>query len=334
MSVTVYYEHGQVVKISPEPNQPYYEVRDIINAATSIVSDGVHYDLTDTDSIYSIEVPEYTYPHDSPNARELDATGYLEYVLRMHAGWLWNAGDYRLSMVCLGKACQLMLYSTIAWRRKDYFRIVEDYLRLGEFGKAKEWKDWIEKYTVSDEDCRQIKFNDTLASCKFLGTDLVEVGDLAGMCETCAKYRNRIYSLSGRNIKFPKFPKDFCFKCGLGISPFVDGVSEPSFNCISYVLHSRRPFKDDRTEKEIENYKKISELLSNMPEDGPSLNHIIYYWIKVAFPDDAPKTVGGFSRMRNSNSKKYQALVEKIERAGCRLPTSLDEVAEWEAANR
>lgn len=328
MSVTVYYEQGQVVKILPEPNKPYYEVRDIINDATSIVSDGVHYDLTDRKSINSIEVPQYTYSHENRHAQDLGTTGYLDYVLRMHAGGLWDAGDYSLSMSCLRKACQLMLHSPIAWSRKDYYRIVEDYMRLGQFKKAKEWADWIEKYTDAPEDLAHIAFARTRESCKFLKTDLVEVGDLSGMCATCAKYRKRIYSLSGKSLKFPKFPKDFHFQCGLGISPFVDGVDEPTFNCKNYVLYSHRPFKDDRTAREIENHEKHLEMLSAQKKQFPDMNHVIYYCFKPIFPDIFPKSVGAFARMRNSNSKKYQELMKIVRDSGYRIPSSLEEAAQ------
>lgn len=86
MPITLYFEHGRVVELFPEPNQSYYDVRDKINAATDIVSDGIKYDLTDKQSIYSIAIPDYTKFRDVPRFKELGPTGYLEYVLRMHAG--------------------------------------------------------------------------------------------------------------------------------------------------------------------------------------------------------------------------------------------------------
>lgn len=45
MGVIVYYEKGQVVKMSPEPETSYYETRGLINEATSIVSDGIPYTI-------------------------------------------------------------------------------------------------------------------------------------------------------------------------------------------------------------------------------------------------------------------------------------------------
>lgn len=332
MPVTVYFEHGRVVRLEPEPNQSYYEVRDTINAATDIVSDGIKYDLNNRQSIYSIAIPDYTKVRDVPHSKVLGVTGHLEYVLRMHAGRLWNAGDYQLSMACLEKSCQLMTYSTIGWERKDFYRVVNYYIELGRFKKAKEWKDWIDAHTEAPEDYADDAFSRTLESCRFLETDLVEVGDLSACCGTCAKYRKRIYSLSGKSWKFPKFPTDFHFQCALGISPYVEGVSEPTFKCISPVLYSRRPFRDDRTDEEKTNYKLRLEYIKKVcnPINAPNLSHIIYYWFKPKFPNDFPKSLSGFSHMRNANTANYQKLVKKIEDAGYTIPKSLDEVAEWD----
>lgn len=332
MSVVVYYERGQVVCVSPAPIKSYYESREIINATTDIVSDGIRYDLTNRNSIYSIKVPQYTLVHKNPRAQELGTTGYLDYVLRMHAGLLWNECKYELAMACLEKACQLMVYSSISWQRKDFYRVVEWYVELGRFKKAKQWKDWIDRNTDAPEDISIIAFKQTIDSCKYLETDLVEVGDLGGMCEVCAKYRNRIYSLSGKIFKYPKFPPDFCFSCGLSVSPFVEGVMEPGFKCINKCLHSRRPFRDDRTKAEKENYLEIQKLRekAKYKERTANLNHIIYYWFKPLFPNEFPKSVGGFSRMRNSNSKNYQKLMAMVQSKGYKIPSSLEDVAEWE----
>lgn len=334
-NVTVYYDHGQVIKLIPDPGKPYYEARGIINSATAIVSDGIHYDLTDRRSIYSIQIPNYTYFHENPTAQNLGVTGFLDYVLRMHAGELWNNGDRELSMACLEKACQLMVYSTVGWQRKDFFRVVNRYIELGRFKKAKEWRDWIIRNTTDPDDYAFESFQRTVESCNFLGTDFVEVGSSNACCEVCAKYRNRIYSISGASRKFPRFPSDFHFQCGLPISPFVLGVSTPSFRCVSYVLHSNRPFKDGRTSTEKENYKVQTEALAERKRTAQrvDLNRITYYWFKPLFPSDFPKSVSAFSRAKNTNSKKYQELIKKIESAGYSLPTSLDEVAEWEADN-
>lgn len=332
MEVTVYFEHGQVVKMIPPPQGSYYDSREQINNATRIVSDGIRHNLSDVSSIHSIQVPKYLDINSNSVSSELGATGYLEYVLRMHSGFLWNKGEYNLSLSCLRQACLLMLYSPLNWKKRDYYRIVNSFIELGRFKKAKEWDDWIEEYVPSEEDFIFNAFQRTLDSCKFLNTDLVEVGDLGCCCPICAKYRKRIFSLSGKDKRFPKFPRDFCFRCGLHISPFVHRVSEPVFKCKNYIIYSHRPFVDDRTPLEKKNYIERLESIeaAHIKEHAADLNRIIYYWFKPKFPKDIPKTLSGFSRMRNSNSPKYQKLMQKIETAGYEIPKSLADVARWD----
>lgn len=332
---TIYFENGQVVRIDPEPEASYYEVREIINESEDIVSDGARYDLRDPDSIKSIKVPHYVHFHKNEHAKDLGVTGYIDYVLRMHAGLLWNNAKYYLAMACLGKACQLMLYSTVGWARSDYIRVVNWNIELGHFKKAQEWWEWILKNTVDPDDYGKIKFNDVVDDCKYLGTNLVEVDDVGICCGTCSKYQNRIFSLPGKISRFPKFPSDFCFNCGLNISPFILGVSEPVFACKNIVKYSKRPFVDTRTEQQKEAYILHKETIEKKKAriQSPDLNHIIYYWFKPIFPRDFPKSVGAFSRMRNANTASYQRLVKLVESSGYRIPTSLDEVAKWDEAN-
>lgn len=54
MEYTVIFKHGRCVGTFPPLKGKYYDRRDIIYDANTIISDGRKYDLTDKDSIYSI----------------------------------------------------------------------------------------------------------------------------------------------------------------------------------------------------------------------------------------------------------------------------------------
>lgn len=335
----VYFTNGHLSKIDPYPCGGYYENRDIANNALSIVSDGIVYDLTDVVSIHSIAIPNYKLGVENG----IGTTGFLEYVLRMRSGNYWNSCEYELSIACLEKATQLMKYSTMGWPVKDFFRIVNELNDLGEFKKAKKWQRWLEVNIPGAADAIalppdeaisaqfKLSFQERVKSCKEMGTDLIEVGDLGACCPVCAKYRKRVYSLSGGNKRFPKFPDDFHFGCGLSLFPYIENLSEPSFLCNNVVSYSNRPFIDDRSTEEIDNYSNRMGAILKQSEiiRSPSLTRIIYYQLKQLLPNDAPKSLSGFSRMRNSNSKNYQALVRKAEDAGFVFPKSLEEVASW-----
>lgn len=229
---------------------------------------------------------------------------------------------------------------------KRFFRIVNELNDLGRFKKAQRWKEWIEcnipgalsalQPTVSSIDSRDPISKDErksiLKECKYLDTDLVEVGNSNVCCEVCAKYRNRIYTLTGKDPRFPKLPKDFHKSCGLSVYPYILGVSEPTFSCDDLIKYSNRPFVDDRTDADIENRRNWLASLSKEPPvlREPSLTRIIYYRLVQLLPSDAPKSISGFSRMRNANSKNYQALVKKAEAAGFVFPETLEDVSKWE----
>lgn len=288
---TVYYAYGHVVKVFPPLPGGYYENRDIINAATFIVSDGVAYDLTNKKSIYAIKVPNYKIYAPNKVGEELGVTGCLDYVLRMRSGLYWGEGNFNLSIACLEKATELMKYSSVGWLPKDFFRIVNELNDLGRFKKAQQWKTWIEgnipgaisavSPSVDERmsDATKESFKTRIAGCKELGTDLVEIGDMGACCAKCAMYRKRVYSLHGKNKLFPKFPKDYHWGCGLSGYPYVYGVMEPSFPCDDIIRYSNRPFVDDRTEEEKRNYiDRLNKLGKEPPViREPNLNRIIFY---------------------------------------------------------
>ena len=223
------------------------------------------------------------------------------------------------------------LHKVRAGNYKMFPIIVNWLMELGQFKRAKEWEIWIVKNTQGEQDIMDDAFQRCLDSCNYLDTDLVEVGDSGVCCEKCAMYRNRIYSLSGKDKRFPSLPQDFHMNCGLSAHPFVYGVMEPTFNCHDIIKYSNRPFVDDRTPEDIARRKGWLETIEKEKarEREASLSKIIYYKLKKILPDDAPKSLSGFSRMRNANSKNYQTLVKKAEEAGFKFPETLEEVAQW-----
>lgn len=322
---TIYYQNGHVFKIIPPPPNGYYIDRDIVYSGTNIVSDGVKYDLTNFESISSIAIPDYKSYKPNNVGKELGVTGYLDYALRMRSGRYWTERKFDLSLCLQEKATVLMKYSDIGWGRKDFYRIVNEMRSLGYLKKAEEWKQWINKNTVDLSGLFQNSFRERLASAKELGTSLLEIGDIRACCDKCAKYRRRIYSIDGKDGRFPKFPKDFHLDCGLDVWPYVEGISEPSFNCSDIIKYSNRPFTDDRTEEEKEAYAlRLKKIQQQQRYEYPlDLTKIIYYRLCILLPDDVPKSVSGFSRMKNANTKRYQELIQKAKAAGFFFPNPL-----------
>lgn len=150
-------------------------------------------------------------------------------------------------------------------------------------------------------------------------------------CSECAKYRFRVYCLSGKDNRFPKLPeyvKKYTSHCGLTIYPFVLDVSYlrlPEDRSISsideLVRYSNRPFVDDRSEEEKERYMRIMEQLNQERLNEINRNQAKeeYEQILIVIPDIAPKSQSGYLRMKKSNSENFQKLKEKAISAGIEI---------------
>lgn len=140
----------------------------------------------------------------------------------------------------------------------------------------------------------------TLDNAKKLNTDLLEADYPEPASDIEAKYRGRIFSISGKDKRFPQLPKDI-FETRLGLYPFIFGISEPLY-CPpgQEIAFSNRPFVDDRDQDEIQAFDAIiKEVLRK------AKNEKDYAWILNNLPDLAPKSLSGYSRMRNSNSANF-----------------------------
>ena len=147
-------------------------------------------------------------------------------------------------------------------------------------------------------------------------TDLVEMSEHSPTCAECAKYQGRVYSVSGKNKKFPKLPdkiaKNGCVHegCRHRLYPYFDGYSTPTYH-ENIVEYSNSPFVDNRSPEEIAEYEKNIKETADKKRDSKE-----YELIKQKLPDCAPKSLSGYRRMKNSKSKNYQLLKEKCADCG------------------
>lgn len=327
--LTVFFEHGQVVKVKPEPRCDYGEYRHEINEATLIVSDGIPYDLTSVESINSIATPQYVDVHKNKNANSLGVTGYLEYVLRMHSGW--TDGNIDLEIACLEKATTLMPHSSIAWTEKDYLKIVYRLEELGRFDEVDYWEKWIDENSPSLEDTRLSNFHRTLQLAKQFKTDLVAVNWAGAQSAVVAKYQGRVYSISGEDKRFPYLP-DFIKETG---RPSCNPILYENIKNMTIYYKGRevpiekltwRPFIDDRSDEEKAAYLKSKEKAEQDQEYR--IARRVYYQLKFLIPEYVPKSMAAFTRMKNAKNEKYQELVKKAEEAGFIFPEMTVEIQE------
>lgn len=151
-----------------------------------------------------------------------------------------------------------------------------------------------------------------------LGTDLVEMSEHHPTCGECAKYQGRVYSLSGRSKKFPKIPQIIIEKgrihtgCQHEFYPYIDGsISAYHKNIVAY---SNSPFVDNRTPYEIAEYDAEQKEIHDKKRDERE-----YKRICEKLPDIAPKSFGGYRRMKNSKSANYLKLVEECKKVRIKI---------------
>ena len=328
------YEDGMLINVNPRDESiGLDENRQIAYSARYIISDGVTYDLYNVESVCSIHIPNF-------KEGEIYTVRDLSYILKMRA-----TTDYEpnLSVALVYKAVNLMIASNIGYGKKDYIRLINQLRIAGKSEYAQDLKSKLERILpfMTDDDY-YIKRNNfaSIRRAYEMKTDYVEIPYLNCTCAECAKYQGRVYSLSGKDNRLPKLP-DFIKNNGIihescrhNIYPIYLSDSykieetylESDGNVVTRYLNvfenSNRPFSDDRREsqkKSYENYIKEKNKYSHEMSDEYIQRRMEYNWICYNIPELAPKTLSGYTRMKNSKSKKYLELKQKAMEAGYEL---------------
>lgn len=161
-------------------------------------------------------------------------------------------------------------------------------------------------------------FKQTVKDANSIGTDLIEMSEHHPTCAECAKYQGRVYSISGTSRKYPPLPECIAKNgqvhkdCRHDFYPFIDGYSGNYHKDI--VKYSNSPFIDNRTPDEINEYEaEIAEIKAKKQDKKE------YDLISKKLPDIAPKSFGGYRKMKNSNSKNFQKLSEECKKVNIKI---------------
>ena len=160
-------------------------------------------------------------------------------------------------------------------------------------------------------------------NAKQLGTDLVEADYFLACCSECAKYRGRVFNISGKDKRFPKKPPNYQCDCpGIVYFPFIYGISEPNINTylnrnVDIVKFSNRPFRDDRTKKEKQDFEIYKK--QNVLEKQKEIDRIEYNDLIKIFPNDMPKSFAAYRRMKNSNSLGFMKILQFAQQANYKI---------------
>lgn len=322
-SQTIFFQDGQLYKVAGKDEKYWYD-------ADILVSDGVTYNLRSTEDIRSIKIPNFKTANSFSG---YGVTGSLDYVLRMKAGAYFNRKEKELCSACLWKSTELMLSHKFWWKKHDFERIINWHYDLGMISEAEKAAAWLSEQAVYTENefdqyAKSI-LESTMKNAARYSYDLVVFNDYGdGCCEECAKLRGRVYSISGNHKIFPALPgyvrehgnfHPGC-RCTMSIYFGVESVYLAG-NEIDAIETSTRPWEDNRTDREKALYQEYVDRSNKSVEEAAQRekDRAEYQKLLQTMPDLAPKSFSAYRRMKNSNSTKFQELIETAKVKGFKI---------------
>ena len=302
-----YFEHGTVEgrTITTE------EINDIVFKARTYHEKYLDtlYDFTSIEGISKI-------PNDKADVPLVVSGGTpcyrLDYVLRLKAT-NYKKNNINLAIACLKKANEIS-FNTNYTCEKDYMRVVEYLKAVGRFDEARQEETKIKTVYLPTQ------FTETMPSANIeesYDSDIVESSADTFVCAECAKYIKRRFSKYGKNPKYPILPKYFKEDspehkhCFITFYPVIEGTST-AWDCPGDVVeYSNRPFNDERTEEQKRFFE--NEVAKR---ERAEIVRAEYDWLCEFLPDLAPKSLSGYSRMKNIKSVKYVEIFSAAQEKG------------------
>ena len=293
-----------------------------------------HYDFYSLQGINAI-------PEKNPQRPPTDGvTGAVYYYLRRKGYQHEDAGNTELAIACLRKSVAILKNENF-FNAEEAYPLVKLLARAGYLEEAYQEKASIdaralESQTAIDALCAE----HNARYIDILDTDLVIMSAHGSTCPECAKYQGRVYSLSGRSTQFPKVPEFYSNGqivhqyCSHSFRPYIPEFDDPKLeNTLSVhplkdsrygdniIAFSNRPFVDDRTDECKQASADFKKAQAQRRAEAQHYNkHMIeiearrgqeardFRWLQSNFPDKCPKSLSGYRRMKNQNTKNYQAL--------------------------
>jgi hypothetical protein len=173
---------------------------------------------------------------------------------------------------------------------------------------------------VARSTTREATNQGTMNQLQNLGHDLVQMSSHSPTCSLCAALQGRVYSISGKDSRFPKL--DIAFSGGYAnIHPNCQHVITPyieRFNDVSMAIDkSNQPFDiDPRSKSEINKYNEGQKKKRELWKDRKQWEQ----W-KMVLGSNSPSTLSAFRSMKRNNSENYRILKSSYrERLSALMP--------------
>lgn len=144
------------------------------------------------------------------------------------------------------------------------------------------------------------------------GYDLMMMTEHYPTCEACAALQGRVYSISGRDKRFPPLSRAFPSgyrnvhpNCRHVMTYWIEEMQSPE-EIRAALARSNAPFTDNRSDEEIALYSKQQADSRRMRADRSQFERY-----RQRLGEDAPKSFHTFRRIKNADGQKWKEMQEK-----------------------
>lgn len=146
------------------------------------------------------------------------------------------------------------------------------------------------------------------------GYDLVEMTEHYPTCEVCAPLQGRVYSISGKDPRFPALSVAFSSgyhnvhpNCRHSIVPWLESLHTLE-EVEAAIRKSNTPIEDTRSRQEVELYKK------QQAENRKARQDLYQYErYRAVIGEDAPQSYGAFRRLKKAGGDNWEMLQSKYK---------------------
>lgn len=147
------------------------------------------------------------------------------------------------------------------------------------------------------------------------GYDLMKMSSHYPTCPLCAQFQGRVYSISGKDKRFPPLSRAFQSgyknihpNCRHSVHPYIEGLQAPE-EVQADVEQSNKPFIDSRDQNQIDLYNQQQGKNRQARQDLYQ-----YERYKSRLGEDAPKSLMAFRRVKNAGGEKWSNIQTDYKR--------------------
>lgn len=168
--------------------------------------------------------------------------------------------------------------------------------------------------TVARSTTREATNRATMNQLTYNGHDLVKMSSHATTCKICAPLQGRVYSISGKDSRFPPLTRAYSGvhanihpNCRHVLMPYIEELAD---DVSVDIENSNRSFDvDERTQKQVDAYNNTQAKKRQLRNNRRQFERY-----RMTLPGEAPKTFQGFMSMKRADSDNWKQLQEKYRK--------------------